>query len=138
MSIADEYPRCFACGVDNKRGLGLKFITEDNMVVCRFSLDEDFNGWPGVAHGGIVATVLDEAAYYAISLDDNWGQGLTINMNLDYKLPTPVNEPLLLQGWVEKNRRNILYCQTRLFRETDMKLLAQAEVSYLMRKKANA
>lgn len=139
MSLADEYPRCFACGNDNQRGLKLKFETKDNMVVSRFSLDEDFNGWPGVAHGGIVATLLDEAAYYAISiLNDEWETGVTINLNLDFKFPTPVAQPLLLQGWVEKNRRTIVYCQTRLYREQDMKLLAQAQVSYLMRKKSNA
>ena len=116
------YPKCFACGTDNDRGLHLSFSynQETRMVESRFSLHEDFNGWPGVAHGGIVAVILDETAYYAIvQHGQQWDSGLTINLNLDFKAPTPLGQPLLSQAWVEKSRHSLMYCQTRLYREKD-------------------
>ena len=137
MNLPLDYPNCFVCGADNSRGLRLSFSydQETRLVESRFSLHEDFNGWPGVAHGGIVASILDETAYYAIAQHgQQWAGGLTVNINLDYKAPTPLCQPLLAQAWVEKSRRNLVYCQTRLYREKDMKLLAQAVVSYLMKK----
>ena len=54
---------CFACGPDNPAGMHLKFIfnKKRNRFVCRFRLDERYTGPPGHCHGGIIATILDEA-----------------------------------------------------------------------------
>ena len=58
---------CFVCGTENPRGMHLKFEFDDENKICftRFTLHQDFNGWPGIAHGGIVASIMDETAYYA-------------------------------------------------------------------------
>jgi hypothetical protein len=55
--------RCFACGPDNVAGMHLKFTFDQQrrMFVCRFRLDERYTGPPGHCHGGIIATILDEA-----------------------------------------------------------------------------
>jgi acyl-coenzyme A thioesterase PaaI-like protein len=54
---------CFACGKSNPDGMRLRFIYDEerDRFVCRFRLDKRYTGPPGHCHGGIIATILDEA-----------------------------------------------------------------------------
>jgi len=54
---------CFACGRNNPDGMRLKFSYDEerNCFVSRFRLGKRFTGPPGHCHGGIIATILDEA-----------------------------------------------------------------------------
>src|SRR6266404_2222619 len=54
---------CFACGKNNPEGMRLRFTYDEerNCFVCRFRLGTRYTGPPGHCHGGIIATILDEA-----------------------------------------------------------------------------
>jgi len=54
--------RCFACGTDNPDGLQLRFSYDPggDRVETTFTPGPRYQGWQGVVHGGIVATLLDE------------------------------------------------------------------------------
>jgi hypothetical protein len=54
---------CFACGKNNPDGMRLRFAYDEKLdgFVCRFRLGNRYTGPPGHAHGGIIATILDEA-----------------------------------------------------------------------------
>src|SRR3954468_16859935 len=54
---------CFGCGKDNSEGMRLKFFFDEGkrLTWCRFRLGRRYQGPPGHAHGGIIATILDEA-----------------------------------------------------------------------------
>ncbi len=54
---------CFGCGHDNPQGMRLKFSLdeESRQAICHFKLSRKYTGPPGYAHGGIIATILDEA-----------------------------------------------------------------------------
>ena len=54
--------RCFGCGAANEHGLHLKFLlAEDGSVVSLSTISNDYEGPRGYLHGGIIATLLDEA-----------------------------------------------------------------------------
>src|SRR5882724_888114 len=55
--------RCFGCGHDNPQGMRLKFSLDEKsrQAICYFKLSRKYTGPPGHAHGGIIATILDEA-----------------------------------------------------------------------------
>ncbi len=54
---------CFGCGLENPFGLHLIFYeTRSGEVAVDFTPPEHFQGSPGVMHGGIVTSILDEAA----------------------------------------------------------------------------
>ena len=58
---------CFACSPHNPRGLHLRFADGGpDRITGRIELPDDVNGLGGVAHGGIVATVLDEAMAWVL------------------------------------------------------------------------
>ena len=59
--ILTEANRCFICGAGNPTGLRLRFREEGEGVTAEFALGEEYIGWEGLIHGGLVAAVLDDA-----------------------------------------------------------------------------
>jgi len=93
---------CFGCGDDNSAGLHLKFfVDEKQRVLCRVRLAAQFQGPPGHAHGGIIATLLDEAMSKANRFRDI--VAMTRHMSIDYRRPVPLQTDLVLEGWSEKD-----------------------------------
>ena len=89
--------RCFGCGQTNQTGLRLKFfVDEEHTIVCRVRLARRFEGPPGHAHGGIIATLLDEAMSKA---NRQFGVlAMTRQMEVEYLKPVPLGTRLLLTG----------------------------------------
>jgi uncharacterized protein (TIGR00369 family) len=58
---------CFICGEKNPIGLKLRLRTdpERGESAADVVFPSDFQGWAGIVHGGLVASVLDEALIYA-------------------------------------------------------------------------
>ncbi len=64
--------------------------------VCRFRLDERYSGPPGHCHGGIIATILDEAMGKVNKLRQVIA--LTARMTVEYLRPVPLNQPLRVES----------------------------------------
>jgi uncharacterized protein (TIGR00369 family) len=93
---------CFGCGDDNAAGLHLQFfVDEEQRVLCRVHLARQFQGPPGHAHGGIIATLLDEAMSKANRHRNIIA--MTRHMSIDYRRPVPLESDLVLEGWSEKD-----------------------------------
>lgn len=56
---------CFGCSPTNPIGLRLTFRRQGDVVTARHEVPDHFHGAPGIAHGGIVATLLDEVSVEA-------------------------------------------------------------------------
>lgn len=58
---------CFVCGEKNPAGLklSLRMDSERGESAAVVTFPAHFQGWAGIVHGGLVATVLDEALIYA-------------------------------------------------------------------------
>jgi uncharacterized protein (TIGR00369 family) len=85
---------CFACGKDNAEGMRRKFKYDEERASfgCRFRLNKRYTGPPGHAHGGIIATILDEAMGKVNKL--RHVIALTSRITVDYLKPVPLNKPL--------------------------------------------
>jgi uncharacterized protein (TIGR00369 family) len=90
--------QCFACGPDNSAGMRLKFRYDKKRksFVCRFRLDERYTGPPGHCHGGIIATILDEAMGKVNKLRQVIA--VTAQIKVDYIRPVPLNKPLRVES----------------------------------------
>ena len=96
---------CFMCGRENDYGLKMVWYNnpETDQVEAAVTIPEHFNGYPGIAHGGIVAAILDETAGRAVLLDGNFNNlFVTLRLNVAYRKPTPTNIPLKAVGWLER------------------------------------
>ena len=57
---------CFGCDPESPVGLKLEFFVEGNELVMHWRPQPQFEGYPGVIHGGIQATLADEAAAWYV------------------------------------------------------------------------
>jgi uncharacterized protein (TIGR00369 family) len=96
----NESPRhwCFGCGDRNPQGLGIRFEVQGRKVVGRFRARKEHQGFPGLAHGGISAAVLDEAMGWAMYAAGAWA--MTARMEVKYRKPLPLGTELVVTGEV--------------------------------------
>jgi uncharacterized protein (TIGR00369 family) len=105
-NTAEREDYCFACGEANPIGLHLEFSEDDGHFVTTKVVPREYQSYTGVVHGGIVTTMLDEAM--GSYLFKNGEHAVTARLNVRYRQPTPVGEPLTITGWIESRRRNIV------------------------------
>jgi uncharacterized protein (TIGR00369 family) len=98
-----SHNRCFGCGNDNAAGLRLEFLlAPDGSVVSLPVVPEAFEGHPGNLHGGIIATLLDEAMSKAIRVLGT--PSVTRKMEIEFLLPVPSGAPLRIEGSVVRSQ----------------------------------
>jgi uncharacterized protein (TIGR00369 family) len=90
---------CFVCGVENPAGLHMHFYnTSPGVVEADYTVSEQFNGYPGIVHGGIIASMLDEAMGRVFMEDDPTRFMVTGEMKIRYRKPVQVNTALKITG----------------------------------------
>jgi acyl-coenzyme A thioesterase PaaI-like protein len=119
---------CFGCGPENPRGLGLEFRTDGGRAVSEFVVPDYLQGFPGYAHGGGVATMLDEAMGWAC-----YGQGvwaMTARFSMRMRDSVPLGEHLVVSGEVVRDRGQFLQMRAEL-RSAAGKLFAEADGTFV-------
>lgn len=118
---------CFACGLQNEVGLGLSFYeTGPDSVQVEVTVPEQYQGYPGVVHGGIVATMLDEVVGRALMAGSETVFWQTGKLTVRYRQNVPIGEPLTITGEVTRRRGRIAESRAEL-RLGDGSLAAEAE-----------
>jgi uncharacterized protein (TIGR00369 family) len=89
---------CFACGDENPEGMHLRFDFDEERrcFVCHLLLEKRFTGPPGHCHGGIIATILDEAMGKVNRLRDV--VAVTSQITVHYLKPVPLHQPLVVES----------------------------------------
>jgi acyl-coenzyme A thioesterase PaaI-like protein len=88
---------CFGCSPSNATGLQLRFRREGARVRATYRIPDRFHGAPGVAHGGIVAAILDEVSCAAaVFVADQYV--VTGELVIRYERPVPIDTPLELEA----------------------------------------
>jgi uncharacterized protein (TIGR00369 family) len=114
--------RCFACGPDNPIGMHLHFedLGKDG-VRAQTVLGSQFQGWRGIAHGGIAISLLDEAMAHAAGYAGH--RGVTASMNVRFRKPVPLGKPLTVTGRISWQRSKALGVEADVFDESGTLLL---------------
>ena len=92
---------CFACGERNPIGLKLQFRFEGDDYVTAFEVRPEYQGWAGIAHGGLLATVLDEVMARLL-----WEKGInaiTGRLEVRYHQPVRIGDKLEIRGRVTRH-----------------------------------
>lgn len=120
---------CFACGDLNVDGLRLRLHIEGDGCWTELTLADRFEGWQGIAHGGIVCTILDEVMAWSLARTDSWG--VTARMAVDFKRPVPVGTPIRADGRLIRARRRVHETEAQLVDLRDGTVLAKATAVYV-------
>jgi acyl-coenzyme A thioesterase PaaI-like protein len=91
---------CFGCGLANLFGLQMELEPDaDGGLGGRFFVKQDHGGPPGLAHGGILSTALDEAM--ALLVWHRRIDALTRRLEVDLLGPVPIGSFVAVRAWIE-------------------------------------
>jgi acyl-coenzyme A thioesterase PaaI-like protein len=97
QSIPSHYRWCFGCGSEHPTGLHMQITAGHGLAVRGvFVATENHQGAPGLAHGGLLTTALDE-----ILGSLNWllaGPAVTGRLEVDFRRPVPVGSRLVVDA----------------------------------------
>jgi acyl-coenzyme A thioesterase PaaI-like protein len=136
-SVPIDDGNCFACGPSNPIGIQLHFDrnADGEGVLARLELAPVYQGWCGIAHGGIVMALLDEAMAYAAGFAGH--RGVTAQVSARFRKPVPLEQPIEVRGRVTWQRRNVLGVEASIL-DGAGNLLARAEGSFVSRGRLDA
>jgi acyl-coenzyme A thioesterase PaaI-like protein len=118
---------CFVCGKENPYGLKLEFFeTAPGQIDVDVTVPEQYQGYPGVVHGGIVAAILDEVTGRAHMGGDPPRFMFTARLDIRYRKNVPIGKPLHIVGHAGKSKERTAMASGQIF-GPDGDLLAEGE-----------
>ncbi|MFQ5410141.1 MAG: PaaI family thioesterase [Anaerolineales bacterium] len=106
---------CFVCGLQNPFGLRLRFYDNGvDEVWCDYTIPEQYQGFPGIAHGGIAAAILDEACGRISMIADPNHFMMTAKMEVKYRHRVPIEQPIRAVGKIVKQRGRLAVARAEL------------------------
>lgn len=132
LNDTTDYQRCFVCGQRNPFGLQLIFRIEDNAIVADFQPRAEHQGFPGVVHGGIVASILDEALGRTSVLAQHPAWTMTGRLEIRYRRYVPFGPLLRVRARLGTERRRMLQASGVItLSDDETTVLAEAQGTFL-------
>jgi acyl-coenzyme A thioesterase PaaI-like protein len=121
---------CFVCGRENPVGLHAQFTTDGKRIYCDYTPPDEYQGYPGVVHGGILCALLDETIGRTCFLngEDNWM--VTAKIEMRFKAPVPIGKPLTVVGEIVCDRGRLMESRGEI-RLEDGTLAMEATATYV-------
>ena len=130
METLPSYRACFVCGKENRHGLRLRFFADQHSVRGIFRPRDFLCGYPGIVHGGILASVADEVMWWAAS----WKRAsscVTVELNVKYLKPAPTDGEFELTARVKNEKKRIVEVEGEV-RDKGGQIYAAAWGKYLI------
>ena len=131
MQVSDNRG-CFICGANNPIGLKTRPSRDEAAGRAWLSvvIPATFQGWEGVAHGGIIAALLDEVSAYAVMGVSK--QVVTAELTVRYLKPVPIGAEITVSAQLREQVRRSLTVDARM--TCGEELLARAEARMVVLK----
>ena len=111
----EDNNKCFVCGKDNPKGLQLDFYEEEETYKTRFRPADTYQGYPGILHGGITSTLLDEImGRYLCHLGIT---ALTVQLEVRFKKTIELGQVLLVEGKIVNTKGRVVEMEARVLLE---------------------
>jgi acyl-coenzyme A thioesterase PaaI-like protein len=93
----------------------MSFVEEGEEILCRWKAEAHFAGYGGILHGGIQASLHDEAASWVVFTKLKTA-GFTERLEMDYRNPVRIDYgEILLRSSLERTEGNKAFIRSRLF-----------------------
>ena len=128
LNDRSEYQQNFVHGLRNRHGLQLQFELDGERIFTTWTPEDRHAGFPGFAHGGLVAAVLDDAMGRWAALHRRFL--VTARLEVRYRDAAPLGVPLRIEGWATRHQRRALHAEGRALLP-DGSTVAEATGTYL-------
>ena len=129
-SFAHGHSHCLLCGRDNPASLGLAFHVRDEVAYARFQAYPKLQGYDGLLHGGVIASLLDAAMTHCLFHRDI--QAVTGDLHIRFVRPVPCDMAVDLSAWMLSETPPLYRLRAELSAEGT--LLAWAEAKFMERR----
>jgi len=131
ISVRYGHSQCLLCGNKNPRSLRLLFQAgEDGSVRTQFKGRTEFQGYDGLLHGGVVASLLDAAMTHC--LFHRGIQAVTGDLQVRYLKPVPFDAFLDIQASVISSKPPLHYLQAEIVHYG--RVMAWAKAKFMQRR----
>ena len=124
MKPLKRYSQCFICGDKNPFGLNVEFYQKDGRVVGEYVVQDHFQGYKNILHGGILSALLDEVMIKSILAQDILT--LTCEVKVRFKKPVKIGQRLFLEGKPTEDKGKRLLAEGKI-KDEDGEVVATAE-----------
>lgn len=132
LNDTTDYQRCFVCGQRNPYGLHLVFRQEDDSIVADFQPREEHQGFPGIIHGGIIASLLDETLGRTSLLGKRPEWTMTGRLEIRYRRYVPYGPLLRVRAKLDGERQRMMQTSGLLTLAGDeSQVLAEAKGTFM-------
>lgn len=104
---------CFGCSPDHPEGLRLRFEAIEGGVRTRFTPGTSRQGPVGIMHGGLVTTLADEVAAWAI-IAETGKFGFTTDMQCRFHQPVKVGAELVGEARLVRRSRRLMTVEVEI------------------------
>ena len=119
---------CIVCGSNNPISLGLKFLSQpDGSVSTQFRGSSLFQGYQGIVHGGIIATLLDATMTHC--LFHNGIEAVTGDLQIRFLKPVPCSSQLELRAWIQTRFSPLYKVESEMICQRDV--MAQGKAKFM-------
>ncbi len=112
MKPLKRYSQCFVCGDRNPCGLNVEFHHKDGKAVGEYIVQDHFQGYKNILHGGILSTLLDEVMIKSILAQDILT--LTCEIKVRFKKLVKIGQRLFLEGKSTGDKGKILLAEGKI------------------------
>jgi uncharacterized protein (TIGR00369 family) len=114
MKDFNDDQNCFVCGKKNAEGLQLEFCQSRHgaEIEAKVTFPARLQGWQNTVHGGLLATVLDEAMIKSAAAAGI--RTVSAELTVKYKKPALTGTPYLAAGKVLDTRGRIVLAESRI------------------------
>ncbi|MCK5076133.1 MAG: PaaI family thioesterase [Calditrichia bacterium] len=129
-----ELPKynCYGCSPSNNLGLKLEFYLDEekNEAISYYKPEKHLVGFPGILHGGIQSTLIDEIAFW-VMFGIYKKMGFTTKMEIQFKRPLNMDNKIELRGKIEEKNDKSVKIKCWLYNSQN-KICTEAIVEYVI------
>jgi acyl-coenzyme A thioesterase PaaI-like protein len=121
---------CYGCGPDNAKGIhaNFPFHEESGEVRYTIAIEKDFEGPPGYVHGGVLATLMDEAQGVLCFHIGHFV--MTDHLYIRYSKACPLGEEIEIRCWVTMVRKRRIYTKATIHLKKTGDLLVSSKARW--------
>ncbi len=124
-----RHPHCWVCSAANERGLAVDFQEDQaGAVEGIFPCDEEFTGYPGFLHGGMISVLLDGAMTNCLMARGI--PGVTADLQIRFLRPVLIGKPATVRAWLDRSRGPVHILGAEL--RQDGEILATAVAKFML------
>jgi acyl-coenzyme A thioesterase PaaI-like protein len=129
IPLSRRTSNCYVCGPDNASGMQVSFVMEgDHGCRAVYTARAEHCGWPGLLHGGVAFSLMDEALAYALYFQGLYG--VTARVETRFRQPIPAGTKLVIRAWTLQQRRRLVDARAEIRVDApDSPLVAEADAT---------